>query len=117
MIFVTHTSDRPYKATTFGNWFHDQCIAAGLKECSSHGLRKAGATRLANAGATEFEIMAFLGHKTPVEARTYTKKANRKHLADTGMEKLVRAKRERDMSNLVERLDKYRSKTLKGKVN
>ena len=78
MLFLTHSGSRPYKATTFGNWFHDQCIAAGLPHCSSHGLRKAGATRLANAGATEFEIMAFLGHKTTDEARTYTKKANRK---------------------------------------
>src|SRR5438445_8456204 len=68
LLFLTHTGDRPYKATTFGNWFHDQCIAAALPHCSSHGLRKAGATRLANAGATEMEIMAFLGHRTPDEA-------------------------------------------------
>ena len=45
-----------------GNWFHDQCVAAGLPHCSSHGLRKSGATRLGNAGGTELEIMAFLGH-------------------------------------------------------
>jgi hypothetical protein len=63
-------------------------------------LRKAGATRLANVGATEFEIMAFLGHRTPAEARTYTKKASRRTLGDSGMKKLARAKHERKMSNL-----------------
>lgn len=52
MLFITHTGDRPYEQTSFGNWFHDQCIAVGLPQCSAHGLRKAGATRLANAGAT-----------------------------------------------------------------
>jgi integrase len=117
LLFITHTGDRPYKATTFGNWFHDQCVAAHLSECSAHGLRKAGATRLANAGATEFEVMAFLGHKTPDEARTYTKKANRKHLADTGMEKLASANAEQKLSNPIERLDKHRRKALKRKGN
>lgn len=117
LLFLTHTGDRPYKATTFGNWFHDQCKAAVLPHCSSHGLRKAGATRLADAGASELEIMAYLGHRTPDEARTYTKKANRKHLGDTGMEKVARAKREQGLSNRVERLDIHRRKALNEKGN
>jgi integrase len=117
MLFITHTGDRPYKATTFGNWFHDQCTAAALPHCSSHGLRKAGATRLADAGASELEIMAYLGHRTPDEARTYTKKANRRLLGDTGMEKVARAKREQGLSNQIERLDNYRRKALNGKDN
>ncbi|RUW26951.1 tyrosine-type recombinase/integrase [Mesorhizobium sp. M4B.F.Ca.ET.013.02.1.1] len=115
MLFLTHTGDRPYKATTFGNWFHDQCVAAGLPHCSSHGLRKAGATRLADAGASELEIMAFLGHRTPDEARTYVKKFNRKRLGDTGMEKVARAKSEQGLSNRVTRLDIRRRKTMKRK--
>jgi integrase len=120
LLFLTHGADhRPYKPTTFGNWFKDQCAAEGLGlyDCQSHGLRKAGATRLANAGATEFEIMSFLGHKTPAEARTYTKKANRKTLADSGMEKLARAKRERGVSNLGQKLDNGARKPLNGKGN
>lgn len=113
MLFITYRSGRPYKPETFGNWFRDQCVAAKLPpECSAHGLRKAGATRLANAGCTELEIMAFLGHTTPDEARTYVKKFNRAHLADTGMEKLVRAKGERGLSNQVARLDSRRRKAL-----
>ena len=82
LLFLTHTFGRAYKATSFGNWFKDQCRNAGLNHCSAHGLRKAGATRLANAGATEFEVMAFLGHKTPDEARTYVKTANRAKMSD-----------------------------------
>jgi integrase len=100
MLFVTHGQDRAYKPETFGNWFHERCLEAGLGHCTPHGLRKAGATRLADAGATEFEVMAFLGHKSPVEARTYTKKANRKSLGDSGMAKLMRSSRKNDLSKL-----------------
>lgn len=107
MLFVTHGKGRAYNPATFGSWFHDMCRAAKLpSECAAHGLRKAGATRLADAGATENEIQAFLGHKTPNEARTYTKRANRAKLGDSGMEKLMRA------SNPVERLDNHRRKGL-----
>lgn len=115
LLFLTHTGARPYKATTFGNWFRDQCVAAGLPNCSSHGLRKAGATRLADAGATELEIMSFLGHRTPDEARKYVKKFNRARLGDSGMEKVARAKREQGVSNHVERLDIRRRNDLKVK--
>ncbi|WP_206523238.1 MULTISPECIES: tyrosine-type recombinase/integrase [unclassified Mesorhizobium] len=117
LLFLTHTGDRPYKPTTFGNWFHDQCVDADLPHCSSHGLRKAGATRLGDAGASELEIMAFLGHRTPDEARTYVKKFNRKRLGDTAMEKVSRAKREQDLSNPVEKLDIHRRKALNEKGN
>ncbi|MER2535072.1 MAG: tyrosine-type recombinase/integrase [Rhizobiaceae bacterium] len=92
-LLVTHSQDKPYKPETIGNWFHERCLEAGLCHCTPHGLRKAGATRLADAGATEFEVMAFLGHKSPTEARTYTKRANRKALADSGMAKLVNSSR------------------------
>ena len=37
------------------------------------------------AGATEFQIMSFLGHKTPTEAARYTAAANRTKLAASGM--------------------------------
>jgi integrase len=110
MLFITYGKGRGYNPATFGNWFHDMCVEAGLPHCSPHGLRKAGATRLANAGATEFEIMAFLGHRTPAEAKTYTKRANRAKLGDSGMEKLMNA------SNAVTRLDNHRSKQLKEKA-
>ena len=97
LLFLTHGRDnRPYKPETLGNWFRDQCNAAGVPG-SLHGLRKAGATRLANAGATPDEIRAFLAHETNAQGATYTKAADRARLGDSGMGKL---------SNLSEKLDK-----------
>lgn len=109
LLFITWTKGgmaRGYTAESFGNWFRDRCTEAGLPHCSAHGLRKAGATRLANHGATEWEVMAFLAHKTPKMAATYTKAAGRVRLADSGMAKLAGTKPEGNVSNLSERLDK-----------
>jgi hypothetical protein len=50
-------------------------------------------------------------------AKRVRQTANHKHLADTGMEKLVRANAEQKLSNRIERLDKHRRKALSGKVN
>jgi len=44
--------------------------------------------------------MSFLGHKSPEEAKTYTRAANRRLLADSGMKKRASAKREQVVSNL-----------------
>ena len=78
-VFVTRADGKPYASSaSFGNAFADWIKAAGLPaECSLHGLRKHGATRLAERGATEWQIMAFLGHESPSEARRYVAKASR----------------------------------------
>lgn len=49
-LFVTHGKGLAYKPSTLGNWFKDQCRAAGNPLCSAHGLRKSLATLMANAG-------------------------------------------------------------------
>jgi len=83
--FLTYDG-RPYTVESFGNWFADQCRAAGLPdECRAHGLRKRGATELAEYGANEFQIMAFLAHRTPREASRYVQAAKRRALAAAGM--------------------------------
>ena len=102
MLFLTHSGGRPYAPETLGNWFRDQCRAAEVPG-SAHGLRKAGATRLADHGATPDEIRAFLGHKTNKEGSTYTGKANRARLADSGLEKVKTAG---GLSNLPATLDR-----------
>lgn len=106
LLFITHGNGRGYSANAFGNWFKDQCKAAGLPQCTAHGLRKAGATRLANAEATEFEVQAYLAHKTPDEARTYVKAADRNRLTNSGNKKRLNA------SNPVVRLGKRNSNPL-----
>lgn len=109
MVLLAHGHEaKSYSATPLGNWFRDRCKEAGLTECTSHGLRKAGARRLAEAGATEWEVMAFLAHRTAKEASRYTAAANRAKLTSSGMAKLG-ADHEQVLSNLPARLDKRRS--------
>jgi len=95
LCFLMTDAGRPYTPAGFGGWFRDQCDAAGIPTgYSAHGLRKAGATRLAEHGATDHEIMAWGGWKTLAEVQRYTKKANRKRLAENARDKLYGLKPE-----------------------
>ena len=87
LTFLTTALGRPFTPAGFGNWFRDQCDAAGLPHCSAHGLRKAAARRLAEAGCTEHEIGAITGHASLREIVRYTKAADQKRLAIAAMEK------------------------------
>ena len=88
LTFLTTEAGKPFTAAGFGNWFRDQCNAAGLTRLSAHGLRKAGAVRLAEAGASAAEIMAWGGWKTLSEVQRYTEAASRKRLAQQAAEKI-----------------------------
>jgi integrase len=70
----------PFTPAGFGNWFRDQCNAAGLRQCSAHGLRKAAA-RLANAGCSSDQIKAITGHRSLAEVAHYTRAADQRRLA------------------------------------
>lgn len=88
--FLTTVFDRPFTAAGFGNWFRDQCNAAGISVgYSAHGLRKAAGRRLAEAGATAHQIRAILGHKTLSEAARYTRDADQKTNAREAIARLV----------------------------
>jgi integrase len=105
LLFITQeNSDRPYTVPSLGNWFRDRCIEAGVPG-RLHGLRKAGAVRLADAGATDWEVASYLAHTDTKQASTYTKKANRSRLADSGFAKMTGG----NVSNLSARLDKGES--------
>jgi integrase len=89
LTFLRTSFGKPFTANGFGNWFRERCRDAKLPEaCSSHGLRKAAARRLAEAGCTEHEIMAITGHESVREVSVYTRAANRKHLAESAMQKV-----------------------------
>lgn len=106
MMLLAHGEHaKAYTPESFGNWFRDRCTEAGLPHCSAHGLRKAGARRMAEAGCTEFEVMAFLAHRTAQEASRYVAKANRATLTTSGLAKLG-AESGTKLSNLSPRLDK-----------
>ncbi len=106
--FITYNEGQRYTSESFGNWFAEQCDAAGLPSvCRAHGLRKRGAVVLAEGGATVLQIMAFLGHKTPREATRYFEAANRKKMAGAGMALVY----ERKVSNLADWLGKSTAQT------
>ncbi|AUQ55162.1 tyrosine-type recombinase/integrase [Phaeobacter inhibens] len=112
-VFLTHSNGKTYTVESFGNWFRDQCVAAGLPDnCRAHGLRKHGATELAEAGANEFQIMAFLAHKSTHEALRYVRAAQRKKLASDA---LALARTE-NVSNLSEWLGKSTAQDAENKV-
>jgi integrase len=89
LTFLVTEFGKPFTAEGFGNWFRQQCKAAGLPaRLSAHGLRKAGATRFAEKGATDHEIMAWGGWTSIREVQRYTRAANRKRLAERAAKKL-----------------------------
>jgi integrase len=116
LLFLTHSRGRPYTVESFGNWFKDQCRAAGLPHCSAHGLRKGQATRIADGGGGELEIMSFLAHATPKEGSTYVKKANRGRLADQALARATGPKPEQNLTNLHTGLDKTTPQHTENKV-
>ncbi len=46
LTYLVTEFGKPFTGAGFGNWFREQCNAAGLPHCSAHGLRKAAARRL-----------------------------------------------------------------------
>ena len=72
LTFLVTEYGAPFTSAGFGNWFRDQCNAAGLRHCSFHGLRKAAATRLANAGCSTDQVKAITGHRSLAEVARYT---------------------------------------------
>jgi integrase len=88
LTFLTTQFGKPFTSNGFGNWFRDQCNAAGLPQCSAHGLRKAAARRLAEAGCTAHEIASITGHASLKQIAHYTKAADQGRLANAAMEKV-----------------------------
>jgi len=59
------------------------------RRVSRHGLRKAGATIAAENGATAHQLMSIFGRSTLKQAEIYTKAAQQKLLAASGMSLIV----------------------------
>lgn len=93
LTFLHTKPGTPRSAKALGGDFRHWCNQAGMpKRCTLHGLRKGGARRLAEAGATAHEIMSITAHKTLTEVERYTKAADRKRLAESGMQKLIQSR-------------------------
>ena len=106
LTFVLTERGAPFTSNGFGNWFRDQCNAAGLRHCSFHGLRKAAATRLANAGCSIDQVKAITGHKSLAEVARYTRAADQQRLARQALRVQLGAEGEQKLSSLSTRLDK-----------
>jgi integrase len=94
LVFVPNEWGKAFTPDSFSSWFRKQCAAAGLpRHCTPHGVRKFTSTDLAERGATAHEIQSLTGHTTLAQVEVYTAAANRKHLADSAMEKLQENKK------------------------
>lgn len=109
MTFLVTSFGKPFTPAGFGNWFRQQCNAAGLPHCSAHGLRKTALRRMAEAGFTQQEIKAWSGHRGDAEVALYTRDANQAGLAESAARKLK-------LANLDTRLAKSSDKPLKREV-
>jgi integrase len=91
--YIAQLNGYPWKVFSFGNWFHDACVAAGVPG-SAHGLRKLAATRLWEAGVSEAQLDAAMGWKTGSGmSRIYARKADREKLSREAFDKLKGAAR------------------------
>lgn len=84
--YLVSERGKPFaSAASLGNAVQRWTEEARLPHCSLHGLRSAGATRAAENGATAHQLMAIFGWTTLSQAERYTKKAERKRMATTGI--------------------------------
>lgn len=88
LTFLATEHKRPWVKESFGNWFAEQCIAAGVPG-RAHGLRKAGATLAAENGASDKELAALYGWANPRMAAKYTEKASKAILAKAAAQKMI----------------------------
>jgi integrase len=90
LTYLTTAYGKPFTAAGFGNWFREQCDAAGLpKHCAAHGLRKAACRRLAEAGCSANVIAAISGHSSLRLVELYTKAADQERMARQGMAAII----------------------------
>lgn len=88
LTLIAQADGSPLTKESFGNWFRDAVVAAGLDGVSAHGLRKYAATRAAENGATVAELEAIFGWRGGGMASLYTRKADRIRLAKQAIHKL-----------------------------
>jgi integrase len=90
--FLVTKRGEQFTGKDFGEMFRTWCDQAGLPaDCYFHGLRASGCTILADAGCSTHEIAAWSGHMTLREVERYTRSADQKRLAGSGLAKVTAA--------------------------
>src|SRR5205823_3844533 len=92
LVFILTKYGKAFSPKGYGNWFNTKCREAGLVNRTAHGIRGGAATLAANNGATVHQLMSMFGWLSESMAIRYTRSANRKKLADSGMP-LIRLER------------------------
>ena len=82
---------KSFSVAGFGNWFRDQCVAAGVN-FRAHGLRKAICIRLVRQGMTPHQVASITGHKDLREIELYAREYDREHAAQQAMAALEKRK-------------------------
>jgi integrase len=85
LAFILTEYGKTFSQKGYGTWFNGKARGAGLVDRTAHGIRAGGATLAANNGASVHQLMAMFGWLSESMAIRYTKSANRKALADSGM--------------------------------
>lgn len=85
LAFILTEYGKTFSQKGYGTWFNDKCRKAGLVGKTAHGIRGGAATIAANNGASVHQLMSIFGWLSESMAIRYTKSANRKKLADSGM--------------------------------
>jgi len=86
LAYILTEYGKTFSQKGYGTWFNDKCRKAGLLDRTAHGIRAGAATIAADNGATVHQLMSMFGWMSESMAIRYTKKANRKKLADSGMQ-------------------------------
>jgi integrase len=89
LCFLVTEQGKPFSNPGFGNWFREQCDAAGLHQCTAHGLRKAMMRRLAELHMSNQTLKSVSGHENDAEVATYTRGADQRRMADDAIRVLA----------------------------
>jgi integrase len=85
LAYILTEYGKTFSQKGYGNWFNEKARGAGLVALTAHGIRGGAATIAAENGATTNQLMAIFGWLSESMATRYTKKADRKKLANSGM--------------------------------
>jgi integrase len=88
LSIIASKRGQPMRKEVIGNLFKEACLAAGIVGKSAHGIRKAAATRAAYNGANVPTLNAIFGWTGSQMASLYTEAADRRKLAEEGMDKM-----------------------------
>lgn len=100
MTFIVGERGLPLTKESFGNYFRDACVAAGVPG-RAHGLRKLAATRAANNRATVKELQALFAWVDIKMPQLYTETADRELLGIEAIEKMLPRERENEKRSSV----------------